>query len=74
MYLSNKNVITFSIQTNISNKRNDKFFLLSIQYFSIKNYIENKLIDFYENHKLSLQKVFALSAGNSNCNFGKNYS
>lgn len=91
-YLNNENVFAFSIQTDASNKKNVKLFPLSVQYFSIENGIENKLIDFYENPhetademcsyikksfenlKLSLQKVSALSADNTNCNFGKNHS
>ncbi|KAE9542522.1 hypothetical protein AGLY_003383 [Aphis glycines] len=91
-YLSSESVIAFSIQTDASNKKNVKLFPLSVQYFSIENGIENKLIDFYENPhetademssyikktlenlKLSLHKVSALSADNTNCNFGKNHS
>jgi len=44
-YLNNENVFDFSIQTDASNKKNVKLFHLSIQYFSIKYDIENKLID-----------------------------
>ncbi|KAE9522163.1 hypothetical protein AGLY_017423 [Aphis glycines] len=91
-YLSSESVIAFSIQTDASNKKTVKLFPLSVQYFSIENGIENKLIDFYENPhetademssyikkslenlKLSLHKVSALSADNTNCNFGKNHS
>lgn len=48
-YLNSESVIAFSIQTDTSNKKNVKLFPLSVQYFSIENGIENKLIDSFEN-------------------------
>jgi hypothetical protein len=65
-----------------------KLFPLSVQYFSIENklidFYENPyetademcsyIRKSFEKLKLSLQKNSALSADNTNCNFGKNHS
>ncbi|KAG6438962.1 hypothetical protein O3G_MSEX000365 [Manduca sexta] len=44
----NDNVF-FCLQTDASNKKNIKLFPLVVQYFSINEGIQNKLLDFYEN-------------------------
>ncbi|XP_047517164.1 uncharacterized protein LOC125057485 [Pieris napi] len=41
--------VFFCLQTDASNKKNIKLFPLVVQYFSINEGIQNKLIDFYEN-------------------------
>lgn len=46
--LKNKSVF-FSIQLDASNHKNRKMFPLCVQYFTVKDGIQNKIIDFYEN-------------------------
>ncbi|GFW07596.1 dimer_Tnp_hAT domain-containing protein [Trichonephila clavipes] len=43
-----KNNVPFSVATDASNKDNRKFFPVAIQYFSPKNGICHKILDFYE--------------------------
>ncbi|KAI8432623.1 hypothetical protein MSG28_013609 [Choristoneura fumiferana] len=44
--------------SDASNKKNIKLFPLVVQYFTAKNGIENKLIDFYENSNESADGMF----------------
>ncbi|XP_073967109.1 uncharacterized protein [Choristoneura fumiferana] len=48
----------FCLQSDASNKKNIKLFPLVVQYFTAKNGIENKLIDFYENSNESADGMF----------------
>lgn len=88
----NNDSMFYCLQTDASNKKNIKLFPLVVQYFTAKNGIQNKLLDFYENsnesadgmfhaiqksmeqYKLSFSNVSALSADNTNANFGVNHS
>lgn len=45
----NSDNLYFCLQTDASNKKNIKLFPLVVQYFTAKNGIQSKLIDFYEN-------------------------
>ena len=89
--LNNENLF-YCLQTDASNKKNIKLFPLVVQYFTITNGIQNKLLDFYENsdesadgmfkaindsmnfYKLSFDQVSALSADNTNANYGVHHS
>lgn len=48
----------YCLQTDASNKKNIKLFPLVIQYFTAKNGIQNKLLDFYENSNESADDMF----------------
>lgn len=54
----NTDNLFYCLQTDASNKKNIKLFPLVIQYFTAKNGIENKLIDFYENSNESADGMF----------------
>lgn len=80
----------FSIQLDASNRKNVKFFPISVQFFSIECGLQNYLLQFsensdetaegmfnmvdacFKNHDLDFKYVSALSADNTNSNFGKN--
>lgn len=47
----------FCLQTDTSNKKNIKLFSLVVQYFTAKNGIKNKLLDFYENSTESVNSI-----------------
>ncbi|XP_063361394.1 uncharacterized protein LOC134650372 [Cydia amplana] len=49
----------FSLQTDASNKKNIKLFPLVVQYFSAKNGLQTKLLDFYENINESADGMFS---------------
>lgn len=48
----------FCLQTDASNKKNIKLLPLVVQYFSVQNGIQNKLLDFYENANESADGMF----------------
>lgn len=54
----NKDNTFYSIQSDASNRKNIKLFPLVIQYFTVDNGIQNKLLDFYENHDESADSMF----------------
>ncbi|KAL4721610.1 hypothetical protein ACJJTC_011663 [Scirpophaga incertulas] len=54
----NTDNLYYCLQTDASNKKNIKLFPLVIQYFTVKNGIENKLLDFYENSNESADGMF----------------
>lgn len=54
----NRDNLFYCLQTDASNKKNIKLFPLVIQYFTAKNGIENKLLDFYENSNESADGMF----------------
>lgn len=54
----NADNLFYCLQTDASNKKNIKLFPLVIQYFTAKNGIENKLLDFYENSNESADGMF----------------
>lgn len=51
--------VFYCLQRDASNKKNIKLFPLVVQYFSINNGIQNKLLDFYENSNESADGMFA---------------
>ncbi|CAH2088722.1 unnamed protein product [Euphydryas editha] len=50
--------VFYCIQSDASNRKNIKLFPLVAQYFTVENGIQNKLIDFYENHDESADGMF----------------
>lgn len=54
----NTDNLFYCLQTDASNKKNIKLFPLVVQYFTAKNGIQNKLIDFYENSNESADGMF----------------
>ena len=56
--LNNEDVF-YCLQTDASNKKNIKLFPLVVQYFSVNNGIQNRLLDFYENPDESADGMFA---------------
>lgn len=54
----NTDNLFYCLQTDASNKKNIKLFPLVIQYFTAKNGIQNKLLDFYENSNESADGMF----------------
>ncbi|RVE40922.1 hypothetical protein evm_014426 [Chilo suppressalis] len=54
----NTDNLFYCLQTDASNKKNIKLFPLVIQYFTAKNGIEQKLLDFYENSNESADGMF----------------
>lgn len=57
--LNNQDVF-FCFQTDASNKNNIKLFPLVVQYFSVNNGLQNKLLDFYENSNESAHACLKL--------------
>lgn len=55
--LKNKSVF-FSIQLDASNHKNRKMFPLCVQYFTLKDGIQNKIIDFYEDSNETATGMF----------------
>lgn len=55
----NKDNVFYCLQTDASNKKNIKLFPLVVQYFTPKNGIQQKLIDFYENPDESANGMFS---------------
>lgn len=53
-----KKDVFYCIQSDASNRKNIKLFPLVIQYFTIDNGIQNKLVDFYENPDESADGMF----------------
>ena len=78
----------FGIQTDASNHKNMKMFLVCVQYFSLEHGTVTYIIDFFEsadgmftclkntmdNLQLDWKRVSCLSADNANCNFGEKHS
>lgn len=65
----NKENLFFCLQTDASNKKNIKLFPLVVQYFTVKNGVENKLLDFYENSNESADGMFqAIQKSMEQCN------
>lgn len=50
--------IFYCIQSDATNRKNVKLFPLVIQYFTVDNCIQNKLVDFYENPDESADGIF----------------
>lgn len=54
----NHDPIYFSIASDASNNGNRKLFPIVIQYFSVKNGIQNKLLDFFEDPKEESKDIY----------------